>query len=69
MGGTSATVEDTDVNASSSINLDDGTNITAPAGKEFVGWATTAGATTADVTSPYTPSDDITLYAVYQNET
>lgn len=69
MGGTSATIEDTDVTAGQSINLDDGTNITAPAGKEFVGWATTAEATAADVTSPYTPSGDITLYAVYQNET
>lgn len=69
MGGTSATIEDTDVTAGQSINLDDGTNITAPAGKEFVGWATTAEATVADVTSPYTPSGDITLYAVYQNET
>ena len=65
MGGTSATIEDTDVTAGQSINLDDGTNITAPAGKTFVGWATTADATTADVTSPYTPSDDVTLYAVY----
>lgn len=69
MGGTSSTVEDTDVTAGQSINLDDGTNITAPSGKEFVGWATTADATTANVTSPYTPSEDITLYAVYQNET
>ena len=65
MGGTSATVEDTDVTAGQSINLDDGTNITAPSGKEFVGWATTADATTANVTSPYTPSGDVTLYAVY----
>lgn len=65
MGGTSATIEDTDVTAGQSINLDDGTNITAPAGKTFVGWATTAEATAADVTSPYTPSDDVTLYAVY----
>lgn len=69
MGGTSSTVEDTDVTAGQSINLDDGTNITAPSGKEFVGWATTADATTANVTSPYTPSENITLYAVYQNET
>lgn len=69
MGGTSATIEDTDVTAGQSINLDDGTNITAPSGKEFVGWATTAEATTADVVSPFTPSEDVTLYAVYQNET
>lgn len=65
MGGTSATIEDTDVNAGSSINLDDGTNITAPSGKTFAGWATSAEATTPNVTSPYTPSGDVTLYAVY----
>lgn len=65
MGGTSSTVEDTDVTAGESITLDDGTNITAPSNKTFVGWATTAEATTANVTSPYTPSGDVTLYAVY----
>lgn len=69
MGGTSATVEDVDVTAGQSLNLDDGTNITAPEGKDFVGWATTAEAVTPDVTSPFTPSGDITLYAVYENET
>ena len=68
MGGTSATVEDVDVTAGQSINLDDGTNITAPSGKEFAGWATSAEATTPNVTSPYTPSGDVTLYAVYTNE-
>ena len=67
MGGTSSEVEDTDVTAGQSIVLDDGTNITAPSGKTFVGWATTAEATVADVTSPYTPSGDVTLYAVYTN--
>lgn len=69
MGGTSATVEDVNVTAGQSINLDDGTNITAPSGKEFIGWADYAEATTANITSPFTPSGDITLYAVYQNET
>ncbi len=68
MGGTSATVEDVDVTAGQSINLDDGTNITAPSGKDFAGWATSAEATTPNVTSPYTPSGDVTLYAVYTNE-
>lgn len=68
MGGTSATVEDVDVNAGSSVVLDDGTNITAPSGKEFSGWSTSAEATTPNVTSPYTPSGDVTLYAVYVNE-
>lgn len=68
MGGTGS-IDDESVNAGSSVNLDDGTNITAPAGKEFIGWADYAEATTANVTSPFTPSGDITLYAVYQNET
>lgn len=67
MGGTGS-IDDADVNAGSSINLDDGTNITAPSGKEFLGWATSAEATTPNVTSPYTPSGDITLYAVYGDE-
>lgn len=65
MGGESATIEDTDVTAGQSINLDDGTGITAPSGKTFAGWATTPNATSADVTSPYTPSEDVTLYALY----
>ena len=68
MGGTSSTVDDVDVTAGQSINLDDGTGITAPSGKEFAGWATSAEATTPNVTSPYTPSGDVTLYAVYTNE-
>ena len=47
------------------INLDDGTGITPPDDKEFSGWATTDDAETADVSSPYTVTDNITLYAVY----
>ena len=69
MGGTSSEIEDADVTAGQSISLDDGTNITAPSGKEFSGWATSAEATTPNVTSPYTPSGDVTLYAVYVAET
>jgi len=68
MGGSSATVEDVTVEAGDSINLDDGTGITPPTGYEFLGWATTDDATTPNVTSPYTPSGDITLYAVYKEE-
>ena len=36
-----------------------------PSGKEFSGWATNTSATAPNVTSPYTPSGDVTLYAVY----
>lgn len=67
MGGTGS-VDDETVNAGSSVTLEDGTNITAPSGKVFSGWATNASATTPNVTSPYTPSGDVTLYAVYVNE-
>lgn len=50
------------------ITLNDGTGITAPEGKTFIGWATTNDATEADVTSPYTVTADVTLYAVYATE-
>lgn len=67
MGGTGS-VDDETVNAGSSVVLEDGTNITPPSGKEFSGWATNPTATTPNVTSPYTPSGDVTLYAVYVDE-
>ena len=63
-GGT-GTVAPVTVDAGESINLDDGTGITPPSGVTFVGWATTSTATTSDVTDPYTPTGDVTLYAVY----
>ena len=66
MGGTGS-VDDVTVNAGSSASLEDGTNITPPSNKTFSGWATTSTATTPNVTSPYTPSGDVTLYAVYAN--
>lgn len=47
------------------ISLNDGTGITPPSEKTFAGWATTNDAETPDVTSPYTVTEDITLYAVY----
>lgn len=66
-GGT-GTVAAATVIAGNSMNLSDGTGLTAPSGKEFAGWATTDSAETADVESPYTPEDDITLYAVWDAE-
>ena len=66
MGGTGS-VDDETVNAGSSVALDDGAGITPPEGKEFSGWATSASATAPNVTSPYTPSGDVTFYAVYVN--
>ena len=51
------------------ITLPDGTDLTPPSDTEFVGWATESDATEPDVTSPYTPTADITLYAVYADNT
>lgn len=66
-GGT-GTIAPATVDAGESVVLSDGTGITAPEGKQFAGWATTADAVSADVTSPYTPTADVTLYAVYENQ-
>ena len=63
-GGTGS-VDAQTVIAGNSANLSDGTGLTAPEGKEFAGWATTDDATEADVTSPYTPTSNVTLYAVW----
>lgn len=47
-----------------SITLDDGSNLSYT-DKTFSGWATESSATEADVTSPYAPTGDVTLYAVW----
>lgn len=67
-GGT-GTVETATVDFGESITLDDGTGLTAPEGKEFAGWATTPTATAPNVASPYTPTADTTLYAVWVDST
>ena len=63
-GGT-GTLEPETVEEGESITLPDGTGITPPDTKTFAGWATTSDAVAPDVTSPYTPTANITLYAVY----
>ena len=67
MGGTGNVADET-VNAGDSVTLADSAEVTAPEGKVFSGWATNAAATTPNVSSPYTPSGNVTLYAVYTNE-
>lgn len=62
-GGT-GTVASSTVVAGNSVVLPDGTGITAPEGKTFSGWGVADDSTTT-VTSPYTPTEDTTLYAVY----
>lgn len=66
-GGTGS-VDPVTVGAGSSVALSDGTGLTAPEGKVFDGWATTNDAEAPDVESPYTPTANVTLYAVYVTE-
>lgn len=66
-GGTGTITPET-VTAGQSVTLSDGTGLTAPEGKQFSGWATTDSAETPNVTSPYTPTADITIYAVWEDE-
>lgn len=63
-GGTGEVAAATAI-AGNSITLNDGAEITPPSDKVFKGWATTESAEAADVTSPYTVTEDVTLYAVY----
>lgn len=51
--------------AGSSIQLDGGTDLTPPTDKVFAGWAKTSGAASPTVESPFKPTADTTLYAVY----
>lgn len=67
-GGT-GTIESVEVTAGESITVDDGSTLTPPEGKEFVGWAKTDSAQSATVTSPFTPDKDTTLYAVWADAT
>ena len=69
-GGTGSVAAET-VTAGESITVDSGSGITAPAGKEFAGWALTSTSAVATIPggSTYTPLRDTTLYAVYVDET
>jgi hypothetical protein len=51
------------------IDLSDGTGLTAPTGKEFAGWATSASATEPDIASPLAIGKNTTIYAVWVDET
>lgn len=50
------------------INVDDGSGITPPSGKHFVGWDTTSTSTDPDVSGTYKVTKvSTTLYAIYAN--
>lgn len=51
--------------AGQAVTLNDGTGLTAPTGKVFKGWDKSSTSTSATVTSPFTPTANATLYAVW----
>ena len=63
--GGSGTIDSVTVDAGESVELSTGTAMTRSS-YTFDGWATTPTATSANVTSPYTPTSDMTLYAVWK---
>lgn len=62
-GGTGTVTADTGT-VGTPLELDDGSGITPPTNKEFIGWALTPTSTSILV-SPYVPTGDVTLYAIY----
>ena len=66
VNGGNGSVDPVTVAAGSAVTLDTGSGLTK-AGKVFSGWATTNSAASSDVSSPYTPAADVTLYAVWAN--
>ena len=63
-GGT-GTITDVTVIAGNSLDLNDGSTLTPPTDKVFAGWADSSTAETANISSPYTPTQNATLYAVW----
>ena len=68
-GGTGTIATDV-VNAGESTTIASGASLTAPAGKEFAGWAYSSGATVVAVQAgvTFTPTRDVTLFAVWVAE-
>ena len=51
------------------INVNDGSGLTPPTDKHFIGWDTNSSATIPDVIGTYkVPSAAVTLYAIYAND-
>ena len=67
VNGGSGTVAAVSAYVGQRITLDDGSGITPPSNKEFIGWDTTSTSVTADCTSPYTVTGNVTLYAIYKS--
>ena len=65
VNGGSGTISAVSTYVGAVIDLDDGSGITPPSNKHFIGWDTTSTSTSADVKSPYTVEGNVTLYAIY----
>ena len=63
--GGSGTVAAVTAAAGEIITLNNGSGITPPSNKEFIGWDTNAASTTADLHGSYMVTADVTLYAIY----
>ena len=63
-GGTGS-IDAVEVTKGKAVTLNDGTGLTAPDGKTFKGWAKTNNAQNPTVSSPFTPTTNTTLYAVW----
>ena len=51
------------------INVDDGSGLTPPADKHFIGWDTNSSATIPDISGTYkVTSASVTLYAIYADD-
>lgn len=51
------------------INVPDGSALTPPTDKHFIGWDTTSSSTSGDITGTYkVTSASVTLYAIYEND-
>lgn len=50
------------------INVDDGSGLTPPTDKVFIGWDTSSTAVIPDITGTYKVTGDVTLYAIYEDD-
>lgn len=66
-GGTGSVSSQT-VIAGNTVTLDNGAGLTPPEGKVFAGWGDNASATEA-LESPYKPTADVTIYAIWNDAT
>lgn len=68
VNGGSGTIAAVDTYVGATITVNDGSGITPPTDKVFIGWDTSSTATIPDVVGTYKVAGDVTLYAVYEDE-